>query len=77
MGLCHAIHLLIDDNVTIRPLFDYFLNIQGIQLNQVNLMKMTPFFKLVKTKNIRDNGDHKYCFEQLIKTGKVDIDAPD
>jgi len=24
---------------------------------------MTPFFKLVKTKNIRDNADHKYCFE--------------
>ncbi|CDW79015.1 nad(+) adp-ribosyltransferase-3 [Stylonychia lemnae] len=77
LGLCSVIHLLVENNVVIRPVFDFFINLQGIQLNQVNFQKMTPFFKLVKTKNIKDNQDHKYCFEQLIKTGKVDIDAPD
>ena len=38
---------------------------------------MTPFFKLVKTTNIRDGKECQYCFEKLLQSGKVDIDAPD
>ena len=38
---------------------------------------MTPFFKLVKTKQINNAPDHKYLFESLLKSGSVDIDSPD
>ena len=38
---------------------------------------MSPFFKLVKTKDIKNNKEFKYCFETLLKTGKVDIISPD
>ena len=38
---------------------------------------MTPFFKLVKTKDIKGNKYFKFCFEKLLETGRVDINAPD
>lgn len=38
---------------------------------------MTPFFKLVKTKDIKGNKYYKRCFEKLLESGKVDINAPD
>lgn len=38
---------------------------------------MTPFFKLVKTTDIKTVGFYKFCFEKLLESGKVDIDAPD
>ena len=38
---------------------------------------MTPFFKLVKTKDIKADGFSKHCFETLIQSGKIDINAPD
>ena len=38
---------------------------------------MTPFFKLVKTKDIKNKMKYKYMFENLLKTNKVDINSPD
>lgn len=38
---------------------------------------MTPFFKLVKTKDIKNDTSSKYQFEKLLETGNVDINAPD
>jgi ankyrin repeat protein len=38
---------------------------------------MTPFFMLVKTKDIKNDKYYKFCFEKLLKSGKVDINAPD
>lgn len=38
---------------------------------------MTPFFKLVKTKDIKNDKYYKFFFEKLLETGKVDINAPD
>jgi hypothetical protein len=58
-----------------EELFDFLVNIQGANFNQVNLQKMTPFFKVVKTKEI-GNGPYKKCFEILLGKG-VDIDMPD
>ncbi len=37
---------------------------------------MSPFFKLVKTKNFKE-GDYKLMFDALLKTGKVKIDSTD
>jgi hypothetical protein len=39
-------------------------------LNQVNFQKMSPFFKLVKTKNFKE-GDYKTMFDSLLAAGKV------
>jgi hypothetical protein len=38
---------------------------------------MTPFFKLVKTKDIKLDKYAKYYFEKLLLSGHVDINAPD
>ena len=38
---------------------------------------MTPFFMLVKTKDIKNDEYYKYYFEKLLETGKVDINAFD
>jgi ankyrin repeat protein len=53
------------------------MGIAGLELNQVNFQNMTPFFKLVKTKDIKNDATFKYCFEKLLESGKVDINAPD
>lgn len=71
LGLSNALHLLIDiPNV---KLFKYLVSLEGIGgenglLNQVNFQKMSPFFKLVKTKNFKD-GDFKTMFDALLATG--------
>ena len=46
-------------------------------LTKFNLKKMTPFFMLVKTKDIKNDPYYKSCFDRLLDTGKVDINAPD
>lgn len=38
---------------------------------------MTPFFKLVKTKGVEGDDYYKRCFEKLLASGSVDINAPD
>lgn len=75
-GLSNAVHLLLDHKVS-KKLFDYVMGIKGMEMNQVNLQKMTPFFKLVKTKDIKNNKYYKRCFEKLLESGEVDINAPD
>ena len=79
LGLSNALHLLIDTpNV---PIFKFLVSLQGIDgenglLNQVNFQKMSPFFKLVKTKSFND-GDYKVMFNALLSTGQVNIDSTD
>ena len=75
LGLSNALHILIE--YPVKDIFDFLLSIKGIELNQVNFMKMSPFFKLVKTTDIKNNLEYKYLFERLLKTGNVDIDSPD
>ena len=73
--MCSVVHLLVQ--YPQKQLFDYLISIPGIEVNQVNFQKMTPFFKLVKTKDIKNLQKYKYMFENLLKTNKVDINAPD
>lgn len=75
LGLSNAIHILITHPN--KDLFNYFISLEGFDLNQVSFQRMTPFFKLVKTKDIKQDEYSKYCFEKLLQSGQVDINAPD
>ena len=63
------------------PIFKFLVSLEGIGgenglLNQVNFQKMSPFFKLVKTKPFND-GDYKVMFNSLLDVGQVNIDSTD
>lgn len=83
LGQSNTLHMLIDNPVV--EIFDFLVakvpthtadNESPVMFNQVNLQKMSPFFKLVRQKNIKE-GDFKHLFEALLASGHVDIDSPD
>lgn len=79
LGLCNALHLLIDTPVL--EIFEFLVS-KGSNagdsnlFNQANFQKMSPFFKLVKQKNIKE-GDYKKMFDGLLSSGRVDVDGTD
>lgn len=83
LGLSNALHLLIDTPV--KELFDFIVSVNKTQatqgeappiFNHINFQKHSPFFKLVRSKNLQEP-DNKHLFNSLLSSGHVDIDSPD
>ncbi len=71
-GKSSALHIILDNPV--RPLFDFLMNLK-LSMHQQNVVNMTPFFKLVKQKDIKAE-PYKYCFEEFLKHN-ADVNTPD
>ena len=71
-GECNALHIALDDPDD--TVLDFLLSL-NIPMDQQNFDKMTPFFKLIKTKNVEAE-PFKTVLGKMLAV-KADVDTPD